>query len=229
MIRKPRTPSQPEVVRHLAAFVLLAAFLLSASLAFGQEASADFRLSVGGTADEDVASDDEGEREGYSPDHPLSVGLRSGAWIQSQVEPGVGGFLRFRPFSWLAGEVSTDHYFALDGRRRDHLVGLDLQLPFLGDERFSIGPTAGGSLVVRVSDATLPSDATIYQLLVGGRAGLQGELFLVDRVAAFVSAQAGLFVGENAQVLVTENEIAVSGSVFLEPVALLGAGASYAF
>lgn len=216
-------------MRHLAVLLFFAAFHVSASLAFGQEASVDFRLSVGGTTHEDVGSGEAGEREGYSPDHPLSVGLRSGAWIQTQVEPGVGGFLRFRPLSWLAGEVSTDHYFALDGRRRDHLVGLDLQVPFLGDERFSIGPTAGGSLVVRVSDATLPTDATVYQLLLGGRAGLLGELFLFDGLAAFVSAQAGLFVGENAHVLVTQNEIAVAGSVFLEPVALLGAGASYAF
>jgi len=216
-------------VRHLAALVLFAAFLVSASMAFGQDASVDFRLSTDTSGGADTDADADAERDGYSPDHPLSVGMRSGAWIQKQIEPGVGGFLRFRPFSWLAGEVSTDHYFALDGRRRDHLVGADLMFPFLGDERFSVGPTAGGTLAVRVSDTARPSDATVYQFLVGGRAGLLGELFIVDGVAAFVSAQAGLFVGENASVLVTENEVAVSGNVFVEPVGLVGAGASYAF
>lgn len=180
--------------------------------------------------DADETDDPEAEREpGYSPDHPLSIGLRSGAWIQRQVEPGVGGYLRFRPFSWLAAEASTDHYFAVDGSRRDHLVGLDLLFPFLGDERFSFGPSVGGSLAVRVSDAPLPSTATVYQLLLGGRAGVLGELYIVEGLAAYASAQAGLFVGENASVLVTENEIAVSGGVFLEPVGVATAGASYAF
>jgi hypothetical protein len=56
-----------------------------------------------------------------------------------------------------------------------------------------------------------------------------GEVYIIDGIALFASAQAGLFVGENVDVLVTENEIAVSGDVFLEPVGLVNAGASYSF
>jgi hypothetical protein len=214
-------------VRPLTLFSTLTALLLTAPAALAEEAGLDLSVSVG-----DAQPSDEPDAEratGYSADHPLSLGVRSGAWIQRQIEPGVGGFLRFRPFSWLAAEASTDHYFALDGTRRDHLVGLDLLFPFLGDERFSFGPSVGGTLAVRVSEAAAPSSATVYQLLLGGRAGVTGEVFLVDGLAAFASAQAGLFVGQNARVLLTENEIAVTGNVFLEPVGLVAAGASYSF
>ncbi|NUO47362.1 MAG: hypothetical protein HOV80_00750 [Polyangiaceae bacterium] len=214
-------------MRILPAFFAVATLAVAGS-ALAQEASVSFSFSTG---DAEQEPDDSGEESatGYSPDHPLSVGLRSGAWFQQHFEPGVGGHLRFRPWSWLMVEGSTDHYFAIDGSRRDHLVGVDAVFPFIGDERFSFGPSLGGSVDIRVSDAAGPSDDSVYQVLVGGRTGVFGELFLFDRLSAYASAQAGLFVGEHASVSLTENEIAIDGDVFIEPVGIAAVGASYAF
>ncbi len=196
--------------------------------AFAQDVSVSLSFSTGGSEQEPDDADEESST-GYSAEHPLSVGLRSGAWFQQHFEPGVGGHLRFRPWSWLMVEGSTDHYFAIDGTRRDHLVGVDVVFPFIGDERFSFGPSLGGSLDVRASDAADPSDDSVYQLLVGGRTGAFAELFLFDRLSAYASAQAGLFVGEHASVALSENEISIEGDVFVEPVGLAAVGASYAF
>jgi hypothetical protein len=232
-------------------FLVASAAIGPASSAFAQEVSGSFGLDLGAGsahADLDVSlgaeaaeSESEGRADGYSPSHPFALGLRSAVWIQRSLEPGVGGHLRWRPISWLGLEVSTDHFFAVSKParqspaqpdqpepRRDHMVGGDAFLAVIGDEEFFIAPTAGVSLDVRVTEPKGAGEDATVQPLAGGHAGLMGELYLIDGLAAFAAAKAGVLVGAAADVVLSE-DAHVSGKVFVEPVGFVTLGASYYF
>jgi len=215
----------------------------SASSALAQEVSGSFALDLGGevsahadvevdlgTEEAEEAAESEERAEGYSSAHPFALGLRSAVWIQRSLEPGVGGHLRWRPISWLGFELSTDHFFAVDkpAMRRDHVVGADVFLALIGDETFFIAPTAGVSLDIRVTEPERAERDATATPLAGGHAGLMGEIYVLDGLAAFAAAKAGALLGAEADVVLSEDAY-VSGKLFIEPVGFVTLGASYYF
>lgn len=205
-------------------FLLLVAALGPTSSAYALEASIGVELGT----EKDQQADAEEQDAGYSPAHPLAVGVRSAVWLQRSLEPGLGGHLRWRPFSWVGVELSTDHFFSVNQAiaRRDHMVGADLFLSFIGDDEFFVAPTAGVSLDVRVTEDAA-SDVTV-QPLAGAHCGVMGELYLVDSLAAFAAAKAGALIGAAGEISLSE-DAHVSGEVFIEPVGIITLGASYYF
>ena len=221
---------------------LLACLALgSASPALAQEASGgvDFDLengfgahgeiAIGRGGEPDEAGDDD-RPAAYSPAHPFALGARSGVWIQRSLEPGVGGHIRFRPLSWVGVELSTDHFFTVDQplARRDHVVGADLFLSLVGDDRFFIAPTVGGLLDVRVTEASAPARDDSVQPLAGVHGGLMGEVYVVDGLAVSAAGKAGVFIGAAGEVSLTD-DAHIAGEVFVEPFGIATLGGSYYF
>lgn len=224
------------------ALLVVACAVCIASPALGQEVSTDLDVdldegfSARGALAISLGGDDRNDTEeeerpaAYSPAHPFALGMRSAVWAQRSLEPGVGGHLRWRPISWLGVELSTDHFFSVDqpAARRDHVVGADLFLSVIGDDRFFIAPTAGALLDVRVTEAVAPSADDTVQPLAGAHAGLMGEIYVVDGLAAFAAGKAGALVGAAGEVVLSE-DAHISGEVFVEPFGIVTLGGSYYF
>ena len=200
---------------------------IESGVSFELEASVDAGTMT--SARGEGADDGHARAAGYSPSHPLSIGLRSGVWVQRSLAPGVGAHVRWRPLRWIGVEVSTDHFFEVgaSGERRDHLVGADLFFSVIGDERFFIAPTLGATLDVRATRAELEEGESL-QALFGGHAGLMGEIYVIDGLAGFASAKAGVLAGAAGEIALLE-EAHVFGEVFVEPVGMVMLGASYWF
>jgi hypothetical protein len=148
----------------------LGAAALAALLATALPASADEPIGTVVAPSQD--------RMTWSSDHPFALGSRAGVWAQGYAEPGIGGQLRFQPWSFIGLEGFADNFARLSHGtlKRDHVNGFNLFFPLTRNRSWSVSPQFGVCDDFEfVSPFGGGSGPSVQDVLMGAHAGLQAE------------------------------------------------------
>lgn len=139
---------------------------------------------------------------GWDGSHTVALGMRGVGRFGQYHLGGVGGQLRWRPFSWMAVDLFADHTFgSAGGFRHDHEIGGTLQFPSLiHGERWSLYPFIGACAMLVVLHPEPVGDApAVWDVRFGAHGGAGFEYYVHPRVSLQVHGEAIVYVGHDVQ------------------------------